>query len=589
MDKARPALVFSVDNDPYFAQGSLNDPAILIQPTLPTTPFEFPFDSHHDTALPLLADEFDRPRIPSEGVQRVVGLPRVVSLHDSTGPYARVNRLACSATTHDATSHPSMMDSGANICVTGILGLLVDVSSIPPLPITIATKTDHISVNDCCTKRGYLPLMLTDRSVYYQLWYYCANASEIIISPDAILQSSDILAHWYQEGHHDGSSGTIRFTSNSGLYLISLTLDKRDGLYYCPTNVFTVAPDPVYPALHSIHRVVASSPPDIPSELRGRRFAPTSRSKLAESETWMLRLGSPGEDQLDLQPGNVTGVPPGFQYHPFRFINWKEEARIQKQAAQRSSERTTESQRRFYIDYGFMSASSSNYSRPDKTKDRVVLSYDGFLLYLLIVDKATRYIWFFLTKMKEPPTNLLDAFFTRFRHKLGGSVRTDQSGELAHSSALGDLLLRKHRYVLEPTGSDSPPQNGAVEIYNGKLAVRTCSLLYISGLPAKYWSSALLHSVYLHNRLVHTTTKITPFEAYYGLRPDLSHLMVFGSRVCVKISGIHCGKLDCPDFKGIFLGYTATDQNIVYLDLDTGVVKRSHHAQFDKAWYLQQT
>jgi hypothetical protein len=132
-------------------------------------------------------------------------------------------------------------------------------------------------------------------------------------------------------------------------------------------------------------------------------------------------------------------------------------------------------------------------------------------------------------------------------------------------------------------------QNGAVEIYNGKLAVRTRSLLYGSGLPAKYWSLALLHLVYLHNQLVHTTTKITPFEAYYGLRPDLSHLKVFGSRVCVKISGICHGKLNHHDFKGIFLGYTATDQNIVYLDLDTGVVKRSHNAQFDEVWYLQWT
>jgi hypothetical protein len=25
----------------------------------------------------------------------------------------------------------------------------------------------------------------------------------------------------------------------------------------------------------------------------------------------------------------------------------------------------------------------------------------------------------------------------------------------------------------------------------------------------------------------------------------------------------------------------------VYLDLDSGIVKRSHHAQFDEAWYLQ--
>ena len=31
----------------------------------------------------------------------------------------------------------------------------------------------------------------------------------------------------------------------------------------------------------------------------------------------------------------------------------------------------------------------------------------------------------------------------------------------------------------------------------------------------------------------------------------------------------------------------ATDNNIVYLDLNSGVVKRCHHAQFDEAWYLQ--
>jgi hypothetical protein len=33
----------------------------------------------------------------------------------------------------------------------------------------------------------------------------------------------------------------------------------------------------------------------------------------------------------------------------------------------------------------------------------------------------------------------------------------------------------------------------------------------------------------------------------------------------------------------------ATDQNIIYLNLDSGVVKSCHHAVFDKAWYLQPT
>ncbi len=47
--------------------------------------------------------------------------------------------------------------------------------------------------------------------------------------------------------------------------------------------------------------------------------------------------------------------------------------------------------------------------------------------------------------------------------------------------------------------------------------------------------------------------------------------------------------MDRHDFTGIFLGYTATDQNIIYLDLDSGIVKSCHHTVFDEAWYLKPT
>jgi hypothetical protein len=82
----------------------------------------------------------------------------------------------------------------------------------------------------------------------------------------------------------------------------------------------------------------------------------------------------------------------------------------------------------------------------------------------------------------------------------------------AGSSAFLDMILCNHLNVFEPTGADSPSQNGAAEIYNDKLAIRTQTLLYGAGLPAKFWSSALLHAVYLHNPLVHSSTKHTPFE-----------------------------------------------------------------------------
>lgn len=64
-------------------------------------------------------------------------------------------------------------------------------------------------------------------------------------------------------------------------------------------------------------------------------------------------------------------------------------------------------------------------------------------------------------------------------------------------------------------------------------------------------------------------------------------MKVFGARVCVKVTGKRRSRLDRHDFTGIFVGYTATADNIRYIDVDSGIVKTSHHAVFDEAWYLQ--
>jgi hypothetical protein len=69
--------------------------------------------------------------------------------------------------------------------------------------------------------------------------------------------------------------------------------------------------------------------------------------------------------------------------------------------------------------------------------------------------------------------------------------------------------------------------------------------------------------VYLHNRPVHTVTKHTLIEGFYGFKPDVGHLKLFGSRVCVKRSGNQPAKLDWNNYTGLFLGYTAMDNNIL--------------------------
>jgi hypothetical protein len=86
----------------------------------------------------------------------------------------------------------------------------------------------------------------------------------------------------------------------------------------------------------------------------------------------------------------------------------------------------------------------------------------------------------------------------------------------------------------------------------------------------------------------HQAIKMTPYQRWFGHRPDLCQLRIFGSRICVKRTGHRRAKLDKHDFTGIFIGYTATDSNVCYIDLHSGQVKTSHHAVFDECWFHQE-
>jgi hypothetical protein len=55
---------------------------------------------------------------------------------------------------------------------------------------------------------------------------------------------------------------------------------------------------------------------------------------------------------------------------------------------------------------------------------------------------------------------------------------------------------------------------------------------------------------------VHSATQKTPYEGWHGQKPDVTHLKMFGSRVCVKRTGSRRCKLDRHNFTGLFLGYS---------------------------------
>jgi hypothetical protein len=91
-----------------------------------------------------------------------------------------------------------------------------------------------------------------------------------------------------------------------------------------------------------------------------------------------------------------------------------------------------------------------------------------------------------------------------------------------------------------------------------------------------FWGEAVVTAVYILNR---SPTKalngMTPYEAWHGRKPAVSHLRVFGCLSFTKELG-HIGKLDNRSTPGVFISYAEGSK--AYRILDPGTL-RAHSAR----------
>ena len=200
----------------------------------------------------MLADLPDSPST-KDSVTHIVGIPHICGLSGDVSTTVTVLQTG-------VHNNSTLVDMGANICIAGSLDSLVDVVVIPPLPVSVAVHGAGVTLDDCCTHRGLLPLPMEDGTVYYQTCFYCKNIVATNISPQAIVAGSALFTTWQQTGHKDGSPGHLRFFSNSSLTTMLLALDQRDGLYYALTDVYTINRSPVRSIAPCIRRIVHHTP-----------------------------------------------------------------------------------------------------------------------------------------------------------------------------------------------------------------------------------------------------------------------------------------------------------------------------------------
>ena len=108
-------------------------------------------------------------------------------------------------------------------------------------------------------------------------------------------------------------------------------------------------------------------------------------------------------------------------------------------------------------------------------------------------------------------------------------------------------------------------------------------MIFHAKMPLNCWAEAVNTAVYLHNRSpTSSLTDGTPYEHWFGQKPNVSNLKIFGSICFVHTPDNLRQKLDPKSQKAIFVGYPTNTKGYKVYDLESKNFMRSGNVLFYK-------
>ena len=108
------------------------------------------------------------------------------------------------------------------------------------------------------------------------------------------------------------------------------------------------------------------------------------------------------------------------------------------------------------------------------------------------------------------------------------------------------------------------------------------SMLLDAKLPKKFWAEAVSTAIYLKNRSPSKVLNMTPFEAWHGKKPKVSHLRVFGSDLYAHVPRDERAKFDSKTRKCIMVGYGKVTKGYRLYDATEKKIIHSRDVQFNE-------
>jgi hypothetical protein len=221
-----------------------------------------------------------------------------------------------------------------------------------------------------------------------------------------------------------------------------------------------------------------------------------------------------------------------------------------------------------------------------------VPTHSGYRYWVTLIDDFSCFKAVYLLKQKSETF----AAFKQFkawaenvtRAKLG-TLRDDKGGE--YMSSEFEAFCIDHGIQRQHTVRNFPQQNGVAERSNRTMEEGVVSMLYESGMPTAFWGEALATFIHTSNKsFTSALPDKTSHEAFYGSKPDLSRLCVWGCTAYVLIQRDKhpLGSLGSHMEKCVFLVYPQGYKGWKFYNPVTKKVIISERADFDERYFMLQ-
>lgn len=206
--------------------------------------------------------------------------------------------------------------------------------------------------------------------------------------------------------------------------------------------------------------------------------------------------------------------------------------------------------------------------------------------FLIFKDDCTNFRMVYFLKQKSEVSTKFKEFEQLVKRQTGNLIkilRSDNGKEYVNKDMTD--YLQKNGIVHELSAPYAHEQNGKSEREIRTITESARSMIHAKNVPIELWAEAVSTAVYVLNRIIskHSQLGITPYEQWFGKKPSIHHMKIFGAAAYMHVPKELNKKWDPKSKKMIFVGYHQNSSNYRLWDPEKRRIFISTNVKFDEA------